>query len=185
MVGTGLSQRRSCNLTGIERATFRYQPKPEKRPEIRAKLKEIARLHPRFGVPWLTVLLRREFGSVNHKRVERLCREENLSLPRKRPKRKGRYLRILPAFPIQPNERWSRDFVHDRVINCRRVRILNIVDDYTRECVAAIADSSISGVRVKRLLEEIATWREMPNSIMSDNGPEFTSKAMLEWSNDS
>lgn len=177
----GVSERRSCRLAGLSRATYQYNPKPKEDGLIREKLKELAARKPRYGAPLLTLLIRQELGAVNHKRIERIYREEKLQLPRKR--RKGpRYERKAPLAPATgPNERWSMDFMSDALCNGRKLRLLNIVDDFTRECVEIEADTSISGERVTRILDHIAQWRDLPETLVMDNGPEFTGKAMLIW----
>ena len=138
----------------------------------------------RYGSPRLTVLLRREFGAVNHKRVERLYALEGLALPRKRKKKRGILERVAIPVPEGPNERWSMDFVHDSFDSGRKFRMLNIVDDFNRECLRIEVDTSLSGHRVARVLNQLAETRGLPKYIVVDNGTEFTSRAMLEWEND-
>jgi putative transposase len=148
---------------------------------LRERLRDLAHRRPRFGYRRLGIFLRREGYRINHKRLLRLYRTEGLVLPRKRPKKRlwQRPKPLLPA--VRPNERWSMDFVSDRLQSGRRFRILTIVDDYTREWKAAIVDTSIGGVRVVRLLEELRETTGIPTAIVSDNGPEFTSRAFLSW----
>ena len=181
MKSEGLSERRSCCLAGLNRATYQYNPKPEKDGHIRHRLKELAARKLRYGAPLLTLLMRQEFGAVNHKRIERIYREEGLQLPRKR--RKGpRYERKAPLEPAtKPNERWSMDFMSDSLCDGRKFRLLNIVDDFTRESIEIEADTSISGERVTRILDHIAQRLGLPETLVIDNGPEFTGKAMLIW----
>jgi len=181
MKSEGLSERRSCTLAGLSRATYQYNPKPTTDGHIRLRLKELAARKVRYGAPMLTLLIRQELGAVNHKRIARIYREEGLQLPRKR--RKGpRYERKAPLKPAtRPNERWSMDFMSDSLCDGRKFRLLNIVDDFTRESVAIEADTSISGERVTRILDHIAQWRGLPETLVMDNGPEFTGKAMLIW----
>jgi putative transposase len=129
----------------------------------------------------MVVLIRREFGCVNHKRVERLYAQEGLQLPRKRKgKRRGRSIPI--DAPQRPNERWSIDFMEDRLATRHRLRILTIVDDYSHECIAIVADRSIPGQRVVNELERLRLFRSLPEVIVSDNGSELTCKAILSWS---
>jgi putative transposase len=182
MKSEGLSERRSCKLTGLGRATYRYKPGAKDDGGIREGLKLLAAKRPRFGVPRLTVLLRQEFGTVNHKRVERIYREEGLQLPRKRGKKRGVNKRDVALFvPSEPNERWSMDFMSDSLCDGRRFRVLTVVDDFTRECVAIEVDTGITGERVIRTLEWLKETRGLPGMLVMDNGPEFTSKAMLAW----
>lgn len=178
----GLSERRSCCLTGLNRSTYQYALKPRNDESIRSRLKELAEQKKRYGALLLTELIRREFGAVNHKRVERIYREEGLQLPRKR--RKGvKYERKQPLEPAtRPNERWSMDFMSDGLSDGRKFRVLTMIDDFTRESVGMEVDTGISGERVSRVLDRVAELRGLPETIVMDNGPEFTSKALLVWS---
>jgi putative transposase len=149
---------------------------------MRTRLKELARRHLSYGTPRLTVLLRREFGPVNHKRVERIYREEALQLPRrKKARRRGPAPRQPLVAPTRPGERWSMDFMSDSLADGRRYRLLCIVDDFSRECLAIEVDTSIGGERVARVLDRLADRGRLPETIVVDNGPEFTSKALLTW----
>ena len=175
------SQSRSCRLVDLQRSSFRYRSRRPGDEQLRGKLRELAYRRPRFGYRRLGIFLRREGYRINHKKLLRLYRSEGLVLPRKRPK-KRLWQRPKPLFPAtRPNQRWSMDFVQDRLGSGRRFRILTIVDDYTREWKAAVVDTSIGGVRVVRLLEEIAKSTGLPTVIVLDNGPEFTSGAFLSW----
>jgi putative transposase len=146
-------------------------------------LRVLAVQRPRLGAPRLIVLLRQELGFVNHKRVERICREEGLQLPRKKGKKRGVNNRAAALLaPGEPNERWSMDFMSDSLSDGRRFRVLTVVDDFTRECVATLVDTGITGERVIRTLEWLKETRGLPGMLVMDNGPEFTSKAMLAWS---
>lgn len=179
----GLSERRSCELTGLGRATYRYKARPRNDSKLRERLRELSVKRPRFGTPRLTALLRQEFGAVNHKRVERIYREEKLQLPQKRKKRRRGKDRAMELYtPTTPNERWSMDFMSDSLSDGRKFRLLTIVDNLTRECVVIEVDSSITGERVVRTLRRLEAMGVLPKSIISDNGPEFTGKAMAKWS---
>jgi putative transposase len=149
--------------------------------ELRQKLKDLAALRKRFGYRRLTVLLNRDGEKINHKKVYRIYREENLSVRRRTRKRLPCRQRAPLVPSTAPNTRWSIDFMCDSLASGRRFRTLNIVDDFTRECLRIEVDTSIGGVRVARVLEEIAKTRGLPQEIVSDNGPEFTSRAMLAW----
>lgn len=166
------------------RGTYRYQPMiAADEDTIRKRMQELAVKRPRFGSPRLTILLRREFGAVNHKRIERLYALEELQLPRRRKtKRRGinRQGFLLP--PTRPNQHWSMDFVSDSLYNGRRFRALTMVDHFTRESVAIEADTSLPGQRVTRVLNWLKLVHGLPETIVVDNGPEFTSRAMLTWS---
>jgi len=183
MKSEGLSERQACKLTGLGRATYRYKPGVKDDGFVRERLRVLAAQRPRFGAPRLTVLLRQELGTVNHKRVERMYREEGLQLPRKKGKKRGTNNRANALFvPSGPNERWSMDFMSDSLCDGRRFRVLTVVDDFTRECVAIEVDTGITGERVIRTLGWLKETRGLPAMVVTDNGPEFTSKAMLAWS---
>jgi putative transposase len=144
-------------------------------------LKALAHERRRFG--YRHVLLRREGWLVNKKRVHRIYREERLMV-RKRGGRKRALGLRAPKAPDRPNACWSLDFVHDQMTDGRRFRILGVVDECTRECLALVADTSISGQRVARELSRIIAWRGKPEAILSDNGTELTSNAILAWADD-
>ena len=170
-------------MTGLGRATYRYKHTAKDDKGVRERLRVLAAQRPRFGAPRLTVLLRQELGTVNHKRVERMYREEGLQLPRKRGKKRGVNNRaVAPLVPSEPNERWSMDFMSDSLCDGRRFRVLTVVDDFTRECVAIEVDTGITGERVIRTLGWLKETRGLPGMLVMDNGPEFTSKTMLAWS---
>ena len=146
-------------------------------------MRELAAERRRFGYRRLHVLLRREGLVVNRKRTQRLYREEGLTVRRRRGGRKRATGTRAPLTGAAvPNARWSIDFIHDQMACGRRFRILNILDDVTKECLAAVADTSISGKRVARELTNLIARRGKPELIVSDNGTEFTSNAMLAWS---
>lgn len=175
-----MSQRRACSVIGCCRMTVRYQS-VRNDDLLRERLRQLAHERRRFGYRRLHVLLRREGFIVNHKRVFRIYGEEKLTVR----KRKGRKRALGPRMPmaaaLMANARWSLDFVHDQMTDGRRFRILGIVDDCTRECLGLIADTSIGGARVARELDCIIAWRGKPGSIVSDNGTELTSNAILAW----
>jgi len=169
-------------LTCINRSTYRYVKKAEDDGSLREKIRDIAARYPRFGTPRITVLLRQQYGCINHKKIERIYREEGLQLPRRRKKKRCMFLRtVQKTVPTRPNERWSIDFMNDSTSEGRRFRILNIVDDFTRECVGVEVGSSITGERVVRKLKELGETKGLPEVLVTDNGSEFTSRAMLMW----
>jgi putative transposase len=183
MQAVGLSERKACTLAGQPRNTQRYEGRSGNDGPLRERMHALSRQWPRYGTPRLTLLLRKELGIVNHKRIERIYREEKLQLPRKRKnKRRGASTREPLASPSRPNELWAIDFVSDCFEYGGRFRTLTVIDVFTRECLALEADTSLSGERVTRVLSRIAQSRGLPVSIMMDNGTEFTSKAMLKWS---
>ena len=178
----GLSERRACRLVGMARTSCRYERQRQGREEkLKARLHTLAGERRRFGYRRLTVLLRREGWTVNHKRVYRLYRQEGLGVRRRKRKRLGAVERQPLAIPVRPNERWSMDFVADALTDGRRFRSLNIVDDFNRECLAAQVDTSITGARVVRVLEQLRELRGLPQVLVTDNGPEFAGQALDVW----
>jgi putative transposase len=177
----GLSLRRSCKLVSLWRSTHSYKPKTGDDSLIRLRLRELAEHRRRFGSPRLHVLLKREGLVVNHKRTERLYREEGLSLRLKKRKRRPAGVRVKLPMPQMPNKRWSMDFVQDSLQDGRRFRMLTVVDDFSRECPTIEIDTSIGGFRVARVLDRISEQRGLPESITVDNGPEFAGKTLDEW----
>src|SRR5271165_1282828 len=175
-----LSQRRACGLMDLYRATCRYRKRKSEDQPLRVRLRELAEARRRFGYRRLQIMLEREGWQVNHKRVYRLYVEEKLSLRRKRGRKRSSVRQPLPA-AVAANQVWSVDFMSDALSSGRRFRTLNIVDDYTRECLAIEVDTSLGGVRVVRVLEELKRRRGLPRQIRSDNGPEFVSRAVDQW----
>ena len=180
----GLSERRACSIVGADRKMVRYCSRRPPDTELRARLRELANERRRFGYRRLFVLLRREGEPSGINRIHRLYREEGLAVRKRRARRKAIGSRVPILVEARPNARWSLDFVHDQFANGRRFRVLNIVDDVTKECLGAIPDTSISGRRVARELTAIVARRGKPGSIVSDNGTEFTCNAMLAWCKD-
>ncbi|WP_155253859.1 IS3 family transposase [Bradyrhizobium japonicum] len=179
----GLSERRACSIVGADRKMIRYRSRRPPDIELRARLRELANERRRFGYRRLFVLLRREGEPSGINRIHRLYREEGLTVRKRRARRKATGTRAI-LVEAKPNARWSLDFVYDQFANGRRFRVLNIVDDVTKECLGAVPDTSISGRRVARELTAIVERRGKPGSIVSDNGTEFTCNAMLAWCKD-
>jgi transposase InsO family protein len=177
-----MSERRACTVIAADRTMVRYRSCRPADTELRARLRELANERHRFGYRRLFILLRREGEPSGINRIYRLYREEGLMVRKRRGRRKALGTRAPILVEAKPNARWSLDFVHDQFANGRRFRILNIVDDVTRECLGAIPDVSISGVRVARELTAIIATRGKPGMIISDNGTELTSNAILAWS---
>jgi putative transposase len=180
MTAAGISERQACRFTGFARSTQRYATRRPPRSELRARLQTLAELRPRWGYRRLHLLLRREGCGVNRKLVQRLYREEGLSVHRRKRKRVAVTRRPILA-PSGPNERWSMDFVSDALGDGRKFRALTIVDDFTRESPAIEVEFSLTGERVARVLERLATTRGLPTTIVCDNGPEFQSLALDQW----
>lgn len=179
-----LSERRACNVVGADRTMVRYRSKRPPDTALRARLRSLANQRRRFGYRRLFVLLRREGEVSSRNRIYRLYREEGLAVRKRRGRRRAVGTRAPICLATEANARWSVDFIHDQFVNGRRFRILNIVDDVTRECLAAIPDTSIGGKRVARELTDLVAMRGKPDIIISDNGTELTSNAMLAWSRD-
>jgi len=176
-----LSERRACGLAGLSRSSYRYQCRETEESGIRERLRELAAKRRRYGYRRLAVLLKRAGETVNHKRVYRLYREEGLGVRRRKGKRIGAVERQPLALPTRTNQRWSMDFVSDGLGDGRKFRSLNIVDDYSRECVAAEVDTSIPGERVVRVLEWLNELRGLPEVLVTDDGPEFAGQALDIW----
>jgi putative transposase len=166
---------------GISASVYLYYSKGADDDALRQRLRELAALRKRFGSPRLHVLLKREGLVINHKRTERIYREEGLALRRKRRRKGAAGMRVTMPTPTRPNERWSMDFVTDSIVTGRRFRALAIVDDYSRECPVIEVDTSLGGTRVASVLERLAETRGLPQVITTDNGPEFAGKALDEW----
>ncbi|MCD9260782.1 IS3 family transposase [Bradyrhizobium japonicum] len=179
-----LSERRACSIVGADRKMIRYRSSRPPEAVLRGRLRDLANERRRFGYRRLFVLLRREGEPSGINRIYRLYREEGLTVRKRRARRKAVGTRAPILVEARPNARWSLDFVHDQFANGRRFRILNIVDDVTKECLGAIPETSISGRRVARELTAIVQRRGKPGMIVSDHGTEFTCNAMLAWCKD-
>jgi len=179
-----MSERRACTVIAADRKMVRYRSRRPADSELRGRLRELANQRRRFGYRRLFILLRREGEPSGINRIYRLYREEGLMVRKRRGRRKALGTRAPILVEARPNARWSLDFVHDQLANGRRFRILNVVDDVTRECLGAVPDVSISGARVVRELSAIVASRGKPGMIVSDNGTELTSNAILTWSAD-
>jgi putative transposase len=184
MAAMGLSERRACSLLNADRKMVRYKSRCPADTELRARLRDLANERKRFGYRRLFILLRQEGEASGINRVHRLYREEGLTVRKRRARRRAMGTRAPIVVEAKANARWSLDFVHDQLANGRRFRVLNVVDDVTRECLAAIPDTSISGRRVARELAVLIERRGKPGLIVSDNGTEFTSNAMFAWTRD-
>jgi putative transposase len=175
----GYSQRRACMLIGLAPKTYRYASSRGDDAAVRERLCTLARQRRRFGYRRLHILLRREGIVLNHKKLFRLYREERLTVRRRGGRKRALGTRAPMALPQGPNQRWSLDFVSDVLVDGRRFRVLVIVDDFTRECLALIVDTSISGRRVARELNAIVAARKKPAIIVSDNVLSREARALL------
>lgn len=175
------SERRACRLVILDRSSARYRSRRPNDSALRARLRALAHQRPRFGYRRLTVLLRRDGEQVNHKRVYRLYRAEGLAVRRRRRKRVAVTHRMALPVPQRPGQQWAMDFMTDTLANGRSFRTLNVVDTYTRECLAIEVDTSLPGARVARRLEQVREQRGEPETIVIDNGPEFAGQALDTW----
>jgi putative transposase len=173
--------RRACRVVGLAPSTFYYRSRRPEPMELVEKLKAHAARRPRWGYRRLHVLLRREGHLVNHKRVYRLYRAHGLAVRRKKRKRLTAAVRTLLDAPTRPNQHWSMDFTEDSLATGSRYRTLNVVDDFTRECHVIEVDRSLPGLRVARVLDRVAELCGLPETIVVDNGSEFTSHAFDQW----
>jgi len=180
----GVSQRRACNVMQTDRSSVRYQSKRVNDNEQREAIKRISKERRRFGYRRINVMLQREGIHMNHKKLRRIYAEEQLQVRRRGGRKRALGMRRPMEVPDRPNQRWSLDFVSDAFTDGRRFRILTVVDDFSKENVLLVPDTSISGLRVTRELDQAFAERGMPRTIVSDNGTEFTSMAILKWVQD-
>jgi len=176
-----MKKRRACRVVGLAPATYYYRSTRPDHGELREKLKAFAAQRPRWGYRRLHVLVRRDGHEVNHKLVYRLYRSEGLAVRRKKRKRRGAVLRVVLAPPVRPGQRWSMDFMGDSLANGRTFRTLNVVDDFSRECLAIEVDFSLPAWRVIRVLDRLIELYGQPEVIVLDNGPEFGSAELDAW----
>ena len=179
-----VSQRRACAVLQVDRSTIRYQPKRSDDTDLRQAIRRVARDRRRFGYRRINIMLQREGIHVNHKKLRRIYAEEKLQVRRRAGRKRAIGTRRPMQMPDGPGQRWSLDFVSDAFTDGRRFRILTVIDDFTKESIALIADTSISGLRVTRELDRAICEHGRPGTIVSDNGTEFTSAAILKWVQD-
>jgi putative transposase len=177
-----VSERRACSTLGVDRTSVRYRSTRPDDAALRMRLRDLATQRRRFGYRRLHILLTREGLVMNHKKLRRLYREERLQVRRRGGRKRALGTRAPLTMPQGPNQRWSLDFQSDALADGRRFRIFAVVDDFTRECLALIADTSLPSLRVVRELDAIVDVRGRPAMIVSDNGTELTSRAVLRWS---
>ena len=175
-----LSERHACELNGLDRSTYRYEPEPDRNLQLRTRLTELAQQRPRFGYRRLGVLLEKDGEVVNHKRLLRVYQEAGLAVRRRERKRLARDRVGMPVL-TKPNQEWSIDFVSDALANGRAIRSLTVLDDFTKESLAIEVDTSLSGMRVTRVLDRIIAERGKADGLRLDNGPEFTSRCFIAW----
>jgi transposase InsO family protein len=177
-----MSERRACSLLAADRKMIRYRSRRPPETELRERLRDLANERRRFGYRRLFNLLRREGEASGINRIYRLYREEGLGVRKRKGRKRAIGVRASLLVEARPNARWSLDFVHDQMANGRRFRILNVVDDVTHECLAAIPDTSISGHRVARELTALLERRGRPGMVVSDNV--LRAESALESSHD-
>jgi len=182
-VAFGSSERKACNALGFPRSSHRYSSQADGQELLRIRLRDLAAARVSYGYRRLHVLLEREGWCINHKRVYRLYTQEGLMMRRKSPKRRFASSSQRSKRPVvrSVNDCWSMDFMSDQLCDGRRIRILTIVDNFTRESLAIHADQSIKGHHVVQLLDKLITSRNKPHRIQVDNGSEFTCRAMDQW----
>ena len=176
-----MSQRRAGRVLGIGRSSLRYQNRKDPQHALRIRLRDLASSRVHYGYRRLHVLLRREGWKVNAKRIYRLYKLEGLSLRLKKSKKRVSRLRVVPPTAQQPNERWSMDFMSDRLANGRRFRVFTLVDNFSRVSPALEVDFSLTGKRVVEVLERLKSTCGLPQIIHCDNGSEFISRAVDDW----
>jgi putative transposase len=176
-----LRARRTCGLIRLQRSSWYYRSRAKDQSGLVMRLKELAAVRIRYGYRRLTVLLRREGWKVNAKRVYRHYRREGLAVRNKGRKKRASQVRVPVAKATGMNQRWSMDFITDRLEDGRYFRVLTLVDQFSRECLRLEADFSLSGKKVAQALEAVAQDRPLPESITVDNGSEFSSRALDAW----
>jgi putative transposase len=178
--GWQISERRACELVGIAREVLRYAATRRDEPELVARIRALAQAKPRYGYRRIAWLLRREGRAVNRKRVYRIYRREGLAVRRKARRKLCAVRRPAPVARGW-NDRWSMDFMQDALFDARRIRLFNVVDDWSHECLAMETDRHLPGPRVAAVLDRLCEERGVPRVIVSDNGTEFTGRAMTQW----
>lgn len=176
-----MSERHACQVMDLSRSSCRYEAKPDGNDDLRQLLKALAEARPRWGQDRLHVLLRRQGYLVNHKRTERLYRELGLSLRLRKRRKRASGQRVPASLPERPNQRWSMDFVMDQLVGSQRLKCLTIVDDFSKESPGILVARSITGQTVAEFFDLLAESRSLPEVIVCDNGPEFTSLTLDQW----
>ena len=177
----GYSERKACQLIGANRASIRYESNKPDEGLLKERITSIAHQKRRYGYRRIHLLLKREGVTINHKKLFRIYRELGLKVPKRGGRKRAIGTRVIAMTLTKKNQEWSLDFVHDVLANGRRLRMLTVVDDFTRESLKIAVDTSLNGHRVCKELEQIIEARGKPYRILSDNGTEFTSTAVLRW----
>ena len=182
LIGAGMSERKACGWLKVRRKSYRYRRKKADNAKLMKRIKELALKHPRFGYRRIWALLTRAGERVNVKKIYRLWRELKLALPKRRPKKKRArpFIGIMPV-ATRANQIWTYDFVFDEAVSGRKLKMLTLIDEYTRECLAVEVDTSITSLKVRQILEKVCRQRGFPKAIRSDNGSEFIGQAVNIW----
>jgi transposase InsO family protein len=181
LVEQGLPITRACEAAGISRSSFRYESRRTDDVELVERIKEIREKKPRWGYKRVHAKLRKEGFLVNHKRVERIWRDNGFTLPHRRRRKKVRTGETVPEAAMAPNHVWTYDFMFDATFGGRRMKVLSIVDEFTREALAIVPARSLTASAVKGVLARLFTGRGRPAVLRSDNGPEFIAFELTEW----
>ena len=176
-----ISERRSCRVLGMHRSTYQYRALPRNDEPLCRAIRALAERKRRWGCPLITDRLRMEGWKDNHKRIERIYQEQGLQVRKRKRKKHTREERVPLEEPTSVNQVWAMDFMSDAVCGHRKIRLLTVLDVYSRECLRIEVDTSIGGARVARILEELREQRGLPERIMVDNGPEFSGRALDAW----
>jgi putative transposase len=177
----GRSERRACQLVGANRASMRYESTKSEEGLLKDRITTIAHEKRRYGYRRIHVLLKREGIKINHKKLFRIYKQLGLKVLKRGGRKRALGTRVVAMALTKKNQEWSLDFVHDVLESGRRIRMLTVVDDFTRESIKIAVDTSLNGRRVCEELEQVIEARGKPERILSDNGTEFTSKAILRW----
>lgn len=181
LVTRGISERRACSLLELHRSTLQYQPQPERNADLTEQVQELAQRHPRYGYRRVWALLRRRGRQVNRKRIHRLWKRANLQVRKVRRKRRPGRETSVPLLAAHPGHVWTYDFVHDHCLNGTALKLLTVMDEFTREGVAIEVASSLPSTRVVTVLARLFALHGAPQFIRSDNGPEFIALALRGW----
>jgi putative transposase len=181
MIGKGEPEYRACEMAEITRSSFRYVTRPRDDSELTERIKAIAHKHKRYGYRRAWALLRRSGLKVNRKRVWRIWKSEGMSLPRRRPRKRRKGIGEVPCKAIRPNHVWTYDFIHDACEDGRKLKMLTVEDEFTRECHKIAPDRSIRAGKVVEILKALFFELGAPSYLRSDNGPEFIAKAIKDY----
>ena len=181
MIERGLSERQALRVVGMSASAYRYQPAADRNCALKDKIIALAQRHRRYGAGMIYLKLRQAGEVVNHKRVDRLYAEAGLQVKRRKRKKIPLADRHPLERPLLANQVWSMDFVFDRTAEGRVIKNLTVVDDATHEAVAIVAERTMGGNHLVRVLEQLVKTRGLPKAIRTDNGKEFCSRAMLMW----